>query len=79
MMKITLRTLLTASFLALVVFAPAVGMLGGIWAGWLLGWLFTETWLSFQAWFHIPLDAWQVGLIAGFFGGFFRSIHSDRE
>jgi hypothetical protein len=61
-------------FLLLVIFAPLIWAVIGAYVGWIVGFLFSETILSFLAGIGITgLKMWQVGASLGFIGGFFKA------
>lgn len=48
------------------------GLLGGL-SGWLFGyWFPIEAGILIQ-YLHVPATAWQLGVMLGFFGGFFKA------
>lgn len=64
------------AFAALVFFFPLIGVLGGAFAGWVVGLFFSDTILSALASFGVKTEAlsmWQLGAMLGFVGSFFRS------
>jgi hypothetical protein len=57
-----------------LVIAALLGSLFGAFAGWVVGWFFDETILTFFAQMGIKgLEMWQIGMSLGFLGSFFKS------
>ena len=69
-------TFTAISFAALVIFwGVLAGTLMGALCGWIVGFFFSETILSFFAGLGITgLKMWQIGANLGFIGGFIRSV-----
>lgn len=59
---------------------PLLGALVGAFSGWVVGWFFSGTILSFLAVLGIEGFAmWQIGLSLGFIGGFFKSTNINSK
>ena len=69
-----------AVFALFLFMLPILGFLGGIFSGWVVGWFFSETVLSFFAMIGVKgLAMWQIGGALGFVGGFFKSANFNKD
>lgn len=69
---------LASLFAVAMMTLPLLGALGGALSGWVVGWFFSETILSFMAAFGVKgLAMWQIGMALGFVGGFFKSTQTN--
>lgn len=58
-------------------FGVLISALIGAFAGWVLGFVFPATMALASTMLGIDADPWQLGVIFGFIGGFFRS-HNNK-
>tara|TARA_Y100000296_G_scaffold82659_1_gene112167 strand:- start:906 stop:1160 length:255 start_codon:yes stop_codon:yes gene_type:complete len=64
----------TSLIAAAVFVAVTLGTAFGAFAGWIVGFVFSDTFTAFTAFFGMSAFApWQVGAFLGFLGGFIRS------
>lgn len=68
----------TLAVMALLFFAPVLGVLCGAFSGWVVGYFFPATFAPVVVFFHVP-TMWQLGAILGFIGGFFKSTQTNNE
>lgn len=68
------NTLWFFGFVVGLIFIPLLSVLLGAFAGWVVGWFFAETILTFFEQIGITgLEMWQIGMALGFISGYFRS------
>lgn len=68
-----------SAIIALIFFAPLIGVLVGAFSGWIVGLVFSDTILAVLAGlgFSGTVAVWQFGAFLGFVGGFFRVQRRD--
>ena len=64
----------------LLFLAPLLGALFGAFAGWVVGLMFSDTILTFFSQLGITgFEMWQIGLVLGFVGGFFKTVVTSKS
>jgi hypothetical protein len=69
-------------FAGLIVVAPLIGVLGGAFSGWIVGFFWTDPILDFMRRIGVEtegLTVWQIGAAMGFLGGFLKTSTTTRE
>ena len=76
--SLALGTALSA-FIGLFMMFSVVGPLAGAASGLVVGWVFDDSMRAFISWTGLHVEPWQIGLVLGFVGGFFRAQISTTE
>ena len=60
--------------------APILGFLLGAFSGWIVGFVFPETFSQFFMVLYLgAFEPWQIGGMLGFVGGFFKSTSAGKS